>query len=580
MPSFRVPRLLRPATLRLLLLLPLLAVSFPFAPARAEDGLFVGVQGSHLVYNGQPVRLKGASFYPRDRAWAHMWTEWNGPSTRDDMSRLADFGANTVRILVPFRLDQGVIDATGAAHPRLLERTRETVQIAGELHLKVLFTLFDWYDDTPAADDPRWQTNLTFLKTFVGAFANDDRVLGWDLHNEPDVYGSWTDRPDAAIDWLLRVGDEVHRLAPRQLVTVGVAHVASLWQPSTQGRTLIDVSDFVSFHSYDAGAIRDEITAVRVHTSKPVVLEETGWPTGPCGADPMINETRQTVLYREMIGAAEAGGLDGMLAWTLWDFPPTTSSGQGVESQDDHFGLLRVDGSIKPGAMLFRDGFRMGVPPLPSQTTSALTLTIAPPLPPPEHPPEWQPPLYFPETGHSIWDEFRNYWRRFGGLTLFGYPISEARVEGDRKVQYFERARFEYHPENSKLPGFLDLPKADQLRLLVQLTRLGAPLAEALNFSPAEPPPSELAGVRFFPETRHRLGGAFRLFWEANSGLTNFGYPLSEEVQEVSPLDGKTYTVQYFERGRLEYHPENAGSPYEVLLGQLGTEMLATRGCS
>jgi hypothetical protein len=37
--------------------------------------------------------------------------------------------------------------------------------------------------------------------------------------------------------------------------------------------------------------------------------------------------------------------------------------------------------------------------------------------------------------------------------------------------------------------------------------------------------------------------------------------------------------VQYFERGRLEYHPENAGSPYEVLLGQLGTEMLATRGC-
>jgi hypothetical protein len=250
-----------------------------------------------------------------------------------------------------------------------------------------------------------------------------------------------------------------------------------------------------------------------------------------------------------------------------------------VVSHEDYFGLLRVDGSLKPGAELFRDGFRAEVAPLASQTTSALELTIAPPRPPVEHPPGWQPPIYFPETGHSLWDEFRDYWRRFGGLMVFGYPITEARIEDGRKVQYFERARFEYHPENERLPGFHDLPKADALRLVVQLTRLGAPLAEARNFSPAEPPPPDLTGLRYFPETRHRLGGAFRTFWEAHSGLTNFGYPLSEELAEVSPLDGKTYTVQYFERGRLEYHPENAGSPYEVLLGQLGTEMLAARGC-
>ena len=47
----------------------------------------------------------------------------------------------------------------------------------------------------------------------------------------------------------------------------------------------------------------------------------------------------------------------------------------------------------------------------------------------------------------------------------------------------------------------------------------------------------------------------------------------------MSPLDGQPYTVQYFERARFEYHPENAGSPYEMLLGQFGTEMLAARGC-
>jgi hypothetical protein len=48
-------------------------------------------------------------------------------------------------------------------------------------------------------------------------------------------------------------------------------------------------------------------------------------------------------------------------------------------------------------------------------------------------------------------------------------------------------------------------------------------------------------------------------------------------VREVNPGDGITYTVQYFERARFEYHPEYAGTEYEVLLGLLGNEMLRER---
>jgi hypothetical protein len=547
-------------------------------PARAAGGLFVEVQGSRLVYHGQPVRLKGVSFYPHAQPWAGMWTRWNGPATRADLEPLTGFGANTIRVLVPYREDQGVIDSTGAPTARFLDRARQIVQMAGELQCKVLFTLFDWYDDTPAVTDPRWQKNLIYLRAMTDAFGQDDRVLGWDLHNEPDHYASWTDRQPEALDWLLRVGAELHRLAPRQLVTVGVGHAATLWQAGPQGRTLLDVSDFVSFHSYDAGSIRQDIAAVRAHTSKPIVLEETGWPTGPCGADPTYNEDHQVILYREMVQAAQDAGIDGLLAWTLWDFPPTSSAGAGVESEHDHFGLLRLDGSIKPGAVLFRDGFRAGVPPLPSHTTTTLPLSVAPTPGPVQHPPNWQPPLVFPQTGYDVWDEFRDYWRRFGGVLIFGYPISEARMEGGRKVQYFERARFEWHPENARLKGYDALDKGSKLRLLVQLTRVGASLAGARQFPPAAPP-APGGDVRWFPETQHTLRGQFRQFWEQYAGLTNFGYPLSEEVREVSPANGQTYTVQYFERARFEYHPENAGTPYEVLLGQLGTEMLAARGC-
>jgi hypothetical protein len=74
-----------------------------------------------------------------------------------------------------------------------------------------------------------------------------------------------------------------------------------------------------------------------------------------------------------------------------------------------------------------------------------------------------------------------------------------------------------------------------------------------------------------FPQTGHKVCGRFLRYWQAHGGLTQQGYPISEEFVETSDLDGKPYTVQYFERAVFEYHPEYAGTQYEVLLSQLGT---------
>src|SRR5439155_191519 len=80
-----------------------------------------------------------------------------------------------------------------------------------------------------------------------------------------------------------------------------------------------------------------------------------------------------------------------------------------------------------------------------------------------------------------------------------------------------------------------------------------------------------------FPETGHSIRGRFLEYWKDHGGLVQQGYPLTEEMQEVSELNGKTYTVQYFERALFELHPENEGTPYEVLLSQLGTFKLKER---
>jgi hypothetical protein len=76
--------------------------------------------------------------------------------------------------------------------------------------------------------------------------------------------------------------------------------------------------------------------------------------------------------------------------------------------------------------------------------------------------------------------------------------------------------------------------------------------------------------ARFFAETGKTIGGAFRQYWETHGGLAQQGYPVSDEFREVSPTDGKEYTVQYFQRAVFEFHPEFAGTPNVVLLSLLG----------
>ena len=133
-------------------------------------------------------------------------------------------------------------------------------------------------------------------------------------------------------------------------------------------------------------------------------------------------------------------------------------------------------------------------------------------------------------------------------------------MEGGFKVQYLERARIEYHPENAGTPHE------------VQLGLLGNILTAGRQFAPAVPDARAGGpGKLYFPETTHTLSGTFLDYWQRNGGLALFGFPISEPFQEGG------FTAQYFERNRFEYHPENAGTPYEVLLGLLGRDLLAQR---
>jgi len=172
--------------------------------------------------------------------------------------------------------------------------------------------------------------------------------------------------------------------------------------------------------------------------------------------------------------------------------------------------------------------------------------------------------VYFPPTGHHAQTEFLHFWWSHGGVDIFGFPITEEIGEDGLRVQYFELARFEWHPENPE-------------NFRVQLGLVGRQVTAGRDhpaFTPIrldQPYPNNDAHW-YFPQTGHFLSFGFKNFWLANGGLDIFGYPISEEFTENG------HTVQYFERARFEWHPEHRGTRYEVQLGLLGRQVADARG--
>ncbi|WP_230474919.1 1,4-beta-xylanase [Dyella monticola] len=161
------------------------------------------------------------------------------------------------------------------------------LSIAAKHHIKPIFVLFDscWDPDpalgpqhppipgvhnsgwvqapgTKILDDPsRYPQLEAYVKDIVGSFAHDDRVLAWDVWNEPDNDGGGNYAAEEPKDKFQRVAHllpEVFAWArsqhPSQPLTSGVWHDpdwSNLHALNAVERTQLTESDIITFHNYD-----------------------------------------------------------------------------------------------------------------------------------------------------------------------------------------------------------------------------------------------------------------------------------------------------------------------------------------
>jgi ELWxxDGT repeat protein len=96
-----------------------------------------------------------------------------------------------------------------------------------------------------------------------------------------------------------------------------------------------------------------------------------------------------------------------------------------------------------------------------------------------------------------------------------------------------------------------------------------------IPFLLSAPLPLQAQEARCFAETGFCISGRIRAFWEQNGGLPVFGFPTGPQQEML--IEGRSLQAQWFERTRLELHPQN-DAPYDVLLGRIGVDRLAQQG--
>ncbi|AUX44502.1 uncharacterized protein SOCE26_059660 [Sorangium cellulosum] len=192
------------------------------------------------------------------------------------------------------------------------------------------------------------------------------------------------------------------------------------------------------------------------------------------------------------------------------------------------------------------------------------------------------PPATSAETKFVLSGFIQRFWNQNGGLPIFGHPISSARRVINSSGMYVCAQLFERHRIELNLNDDSTV-KLEDGRPFVTLGRVGTErIPRDQEMISAHEVGYEATGgsaadcLTFEGIVDYKICGAFKAYWSAHGldggadHLTLFGYPQSKPFTYRNK-DGVPHVAQYFERARLEYHPDDPRQP--VKGGLLGSEL-------
>jgi hypothetical protein len=308
-------------------------------------------QKAKAWYVQQPW-LVGSNYIPKSAInQLEMWQEatFDSDEIEKELSWAEAMGMNTMRVFLHDLLWQQ--DAAG-----FQKRIDRFLTIASRHHIRPLLVLFDscwdplphlgpqhppipgvhnsgWVQSpgaTALAEPNQYPRLKAYVQGVVGAFANDERILAWDVWNEPgsDNAGSYPkeelkDKTARVAVLLPQVFEWAREAKPTQPLTSGVWGADNSPEGANLGelqQIQLRESDIVTFHNYSwPEDFRREVGWLKKY-NRPVICTEYMARS--------VGSTFDTVLpiaKQERVGAINWGFVAGKtqtyLPWDSWQHP-------------------------------------------------------------------------------------------------------------------------------------------------------------------------------------------------------------------------------------------------------------------
>ncbi len=324
---------------------------------------------AHAWYDAQPW-LVGCNYLPRTAInQLEMWQAetWDPKTIDEELGWAASLGFNTVRVFLhelPWQEDR----------KGFYQRVDEFLAIAARHKIRPMIVLFDgvWDPDPQSGPQRRPRTGVhnsgwvqspgrvvladpakqdalePYVTEVIKRYAGDDRVLAWDLFNEPDndngnSYGplELKNKDDAAARLVRKSFAWARTVGPEQPLTVCLWR-GPAWDNASQlnlvHQAALELSDFISFHDYGPPeAISARIDQLRKY-GRPLVCTEF-----MARGNGSTFEAILPLLKTERVAAYCWGLVDGKsntkYPWKTWQMPILG------EPEPWHHDLFRGDGS-------------------------------------------------------------------------------------------------------------------------------------------------------------------------------------------------------------------------------------------
>jgi hypothetical protein len=299
-------------------------------------------------YREQPW-IVGCNFTPSTAGnQLEMWQAetFDNATIGRELGWAGDLGFNTARIYLH--------DLVWGADPKGLKKRIDAVlDAAADAGIRPILTIFDdcWNKEFKLGKQPEpkpgmhnsvwvqspgskvvtnpstWGRLEEYVKDIVGTFADDERVLMWDLYNEPGN----NNLGDASLPLVKAVFEWAREAEPSQPLSVGV------WFDNTKlNEYQLKESDVVTFHNYnDAGNLEAQIRHLCVHKRPMICTEYMARTRGS------RFETHMPIFKREGIGCVNWGFVSGRTQ-TIYPWGSVEGS---PEPKPWFHDILRRDGS-------------------------------------------------------------------------------------------------------------------------------------------------------------------------------------------------------------------------------------------